>query len=113
MGANTPPERPCVPVGATRNARVSFKGQLDSGELLTGTPTIVEVGTSDLTITNKALNSGTIQVGSDASVLALQAVTYTMAGMLLATAEYQIKITVSTDAGQVLVAFDWFDVLDE
>ena len=38
---------------------VEFTDHLDSGELLTGTPTVEEITTTDLTLANKALNTGT------------------------------------------------------
>ena len=113
MGATTAPERPSVPEGAARNVKTSFKGQLDSGELLSGTPTITEVTTSDLTISNEALNSSTITIGDDTSVLANQAVTYTVTGQQVANSPYTLKIVVGTDASQTLVAYDILEVRNE
>ena len=113
MGANTAPERPSVPEGATRNAKTSFKGQLDSGELLSSTPVVTEMTTSDLTISNEALNTSTITVGDDTSVLASQAVQYTVTGQLVANSPYTLKIVVSTDASQTLVAYDVLEARNE
>jgi len=113
MGSNTAPERPPLIVGETRNDRVSFKGNLDAGELLTGTPLVVEVTTTNLTLTSKAINTSTIAVGADAAVLAGQAVQFTVAGQLAATGKYKIQITVTTDGGQTLVKYVWLLVASE
>ena len=91
MGSNTAPERPPLIVGETRNDRVSFKGILDAGELLTGTPLVVEI----------------------TAVLAGQAVLFIVAGQKAATEKYQIKITATTDGGQTLVKFVWLLVASE
>jgi len=116
-GPNTAPEHPSIPVGSSHNAKVSFKGQLDSGELLTGTPTVVEVNAldvavspSDLTISGKAVNTATIAVNEDTAVLAGQAVVYLVSGQLLTNTPYRIKITATTDGGQTLVGYDYLHV---
>lgn len=52
-----------------RNGAVDFTGQLDPAELLTGTPLVVEVGTNDLTITSKAVNTAAITInGATAAI---------------------------------------------
>ncbi len=115
MGDNTAPELISAPEGATRNAKVSCKGQLDSGDLLTGTPTIVEVDAdnavvspSDLTISGKAVNSSTMEVNEDTTVLAGQGVVYTFSGQLVANSPYRIRTTVSTTpGGQTLVVYNY------
>lgn len=114
MGDNTAPQRPQVPVGATRNHKVSFVGQLDSGELLTGTPLAVEVTTSDLTITNKAVNSAALTINNKTVAIG-QAVTFTASGQLVASSPYTVKITATTDAtaAQTLVAYAVFDAVTD
>lgn len=109
-GANTAPERPPIPVGAVRACKVSFKGQLDSGELLNGTTgastlTVAEQTTSDLTLGGAVFNAGTITIDDDTAVLTGQAVTFTVTGQLEANSPYTIKITCTTDASQTLVAY--------
>ena len=104
-GLNTAPQRPVLVAGETTNARYSLKGKLDSGELATGTPTITEETTSDLTITNKAINSSTLTINDDTAVLAGQAAIWTTTGQLLATREYTLKITFTTDASQTRTIF--------
>lgn len=93
---NTAPQRRTKTVGETRNLAVSFVDVLDASELLTGTPTVVEVTTSDLTITNKAVNNASMVVNGE-TCLAGQVVTCTVAGGVAGT-DYQIRITVGTNA---------------
>lgn len=83
-------------VGDSDLFAVSYVPYLDSGELLTGTPTIVEITTTDLTITNKAVSTTTLTI-EGVAVLTGQAVQFLVAGML-AGVTYTIKITVSTDS---------------
>lgn len=93
---NTAPQRRTKTAGETRNVAVSFVDVLDVGELLTGTPTVLEVTTTDLTLTNKAVNSQAMTVNG-ASCVAGQVVTFTVAGGTAGTS-YDIRITVSTNA---------------
>lgn len=95
-----------VSVGSTRHAAIDMRSMLDSGELLTGTPAIVEVTTSDLSITNKAVNTSEIQVNGKAVEIG-GAVQFTVSGHVSDGGEdgegtYRIRVTVSTDASQTL-----------
>lgn len=83
-------------VSEARNVAVDFYNMLDTGELLTGTPTVEEITTSALTLANKAINSTTQNVNG-ASRAAGQVVTFKVTGGS-AGVLYKIKITVSTDA---------------
>ncbi|MES0444964.1 MAG: hypothetical protein ABUJ92_00325 [Desulfobacterales bacterium] len=94
---STAPQRQGASVGATRNVGVSFSGELDSGELLTGTPTITEDATSDLTITNKVINTAILELNG-ISVPIGEAVQCTVLGFVSANFPYTLNITVSTDA---------------
>lgn len=90
-------QRPCKTASETRNAGVSFANKLDSGELLSGTPTVVEVTTSALTLTNKAVNTSALTLdGQDVAIG--EAVTFTVAGGS-AGVRYHIRVNVDTDAG--------------
>lgn len=82
-----------------RNFAVSFAGKLDSGELLSGTPTIAEVTTTDLTIENKVVSTTSLTINGE-SVAASHAVQFKVAGGT-AGARYTIKITVVTNASPV------------
>lgn len=97
MGVVTAIQIPPVAVGDVFNVAVSFAGQLDSGEVLTGTPTITEVTSTDLTISNKAVNSAAITVNGT-SVAIGGAVQCKVLGQLLATREYTLKIVAVTDS---------------
>ena len=114
MGTNLAPETPTLAVGEVRNFAVSFVDVLDSGELLTGTPTVAEETTSDLTIANKAVNTAALTVNGQ-SVAIGQAVQFKVSGQLTTHTPYKIKITVSTTAtpAQTLVRWVQFQVANE
>ena len=83
----------------TRLATVSFRSVLSSGELLTGTPTVAEVGTADLTISNVAVNT-TAVAASDIfpdGVSVGQAVQFLVSGGVAGTT-YSIRVSATTDA---------------
>lgn len=103
--SHTAPQRPSVPEGSVRNFIVTFSIPLDSGELLTGTPTVVDSSPNspeELTITNKVVNTAILTLdngdGSTTSVPIGEAVQFSVSGMLAATGSYTINITVGTDA---------------
>jgi len=109
---STAPQRNTMAVGATRNFAVSFADKLDTGELLTGTPTIVDNSPSSpevLTITNKAVSVAELTING-ATVPIGEAVQFSLSGQASGVS-YTIKITVSTDAtpAQVLVDYVIFD----
>jgi len=80
----------------TRTISCDYTAKLDEGESLTGTPTIAEVTTTDLTITGAQLNSGSLTINNE-TVAASKAVQCQVAGGTSGST-YSIKITVSTDA---------------
>lgn len=92
----TAPEIPTIQAGETCNAAVDMRGKLDSGELFTGTPTVAEQTTSDLTIANEAVNTATLTING-ASVVAGQAVQFNVTGAT-AGVSYLLKITGGTDS---------------
>jgi hypothetical protein len=79
----------------TRAVSVDFRGKLDSGELLTGTPTVTD-SASVLTLANEAVNSGNVTING-ATCAAGQAVTFTVAGGVAGT-DYTITVQCGTDA---------------
>lgn len=102
MSDITAPNTEVLAVGATRFASVDFHGQLDQGELLTGTPTVEDTA-GVLTITNAKVSTEGLTInGSDAAPG--EAVQFTVTGGVSGTT-YSIKVTVSTDAGQTLVGY--------
>ncbi len=75
---------------------VDFTDYLRSGETLTGTPTVVEVTTSALTIDNKAVNSAAIT--KDGRTVAIgKGVVFRVQGGTAGTT-YTIRVTVGTSA---------------
>jgi len=82
-------------VSEVRNVAVSFSGKLDSGELLTGTPTVTEVTTTDLTFASEAVNTAALTVNGESTPIG-EAVQFSVTGGSVGT--YEIKIAVGTDA---------------
>ena len=80
----------------TRTISVDYTDKLDSGESLSGTPTITEVTSADLTISGAQLNSGALTING-VSVAANKAAQCQVAGGTSGTT-YQVLIQVSTDA---------------
>lgn len=97
MGTITADQMPALAVGDTQAGAVSFAGQLDTSEVLTGTPTITEQTTSDLTITNKVVSTAALTINGE-SVAIGEAVTFAVSGQQLTGSPYTIKIVVSTDS---------------
>lgn len=93
------PQRNTKTVSEVRNVAISFSGKLDSGELLTGTPAITEVGASSpqaLTFTNIAVSTA-IQDINDISTPIGEAVQFSVSGGV-ANAVYTIEIACATDS---------------
>ncbi len=114
MGRNIAPEHPAAATGETNVFAVDFSGALDSGELLTGTPTVAEVTSSDLTITSKSINTGALTINSRSVAVGL-AVQFKVVGQVVSGSPYKIKITVSTDSSPAQTKVKWirFVVEDE
>ena len=93
----TAQERIPASVGEEINSAASFSGELDAGEKLSGAPLVVEAGTSDLTITNKTINTAELEI-NDVQVPIGEAVQYHISGFVSANFPYTINITVTTDA---------------
>lgn len=73
------PQVPTVVVGETRNGRLSFANLLDSGELLTGTPTLTEIGTTHMTFSNVSVTTAAMEV-NDVQESAGTVVTFKVVG---------------------------------
>lgn len=85
-------------VGATDVLSVDCSGFLDAGETVTGTPTVVEVGSAQLTITNVQINGSAITI-QGVSVPASHAVTFTADATSSAKGIYTLRINIPTTAG--------------
>jgi hypothetical protein len=90
-----------------RNVSVNFADLLDSGELLTGTPTVVS--DTDVTIDNEQVNDEIIIINNE-SVAVGNAVQFTVECAV--AGNYTVEIKVSTDAGQVLEGLCILKVID-
>ena len=94
-------QRPVISLGDTDIAKIDYTEYLDADELLTGTPTIVEVTTTDLTLTNKVVNTEEVRI-LERDVAIGKAILFKVSGQKINT-EYTIRITVSTDGGRTAV----------
>ncbi len=94
----TAPQLHAMTSGETRAFAVSFKDILDDGELLTGTPTVVDLA-SVLTLASKAVNTAAIPASEvfPEEVAIGQAVQFTATGGTAGTT-YTIRVTCGTDA---------------
>ena len=102
-------QRHTLSVGATRLCRVNCTDDLDSGVSLTGSPTVAEVTTSDLTLANKIVNTATYTDDVTGNTVAIgKGIQFTVSGGSAGTT-YRVRITCSTDGSpaETLV----FDVL--
>jgi hypothetical protein len=90
------PQTQSKTASGVRNVAVSLAALLDVGELLTGTPTVAEVTTSALTITNAVVSTTELTINGVAVPIG-EAVQFQVAGGVANTL-YKIKITVLTDS---------------
>jgi hypothetical protein len=97
VSKNTAVKQPEFPVGSVQLFSISFVGQLDSGEKLTGTPLVTEQTTSDLTITNKVVSTAALVI--DGQTVAIgKAVQCLVSGFQVANSPYTIKVQCDTDS---------------
>lgn len=108
-GPNTATKQGFPVQGFGAELRVSFKGKLDAGVLLVSSPTVIEVDSdgvevspSDLTIANVVINTETLTIENDTSVLAGQAIVCTFTGHLAATGNYRLLLSATNNSGNPL-----------
>lgn len=82
--------------GETRTYIVCFSEKLCTGEVLTGTPTVEELRTSALTLSDAALTSTEWTI-SGRPIKAYTAVQFTVSGGTART-DYTIRVTAGTDS---------------
>lgn len=86
-----------VSAGAKRMVAVDFTKWLDGAAVLTGTPTVVEVTTSALTLANKAVSTTTLTI-NDRTVAVGKAVQFSVITPSDgAGTNYRVRVTVSSD----------------
>ena len=109
----TAPQRHTISAGSTRLLAFIFTDDLPSGVVLTGTPTVDEVGADVLTITNVAVNTATFVDDNTGDTIAIGHAVQALVSGGTAGTEYQLRCTVSNDAspaetyvGDVIVRYD-------
>lgn len=85
-----------------RTFTVEFSDKLHAEELLSGTPTVEEVGTSALTISSPELTVSPLMVMGYVFIPTSRGAQFTVEGGVAGTT-YTIRITAETDAGQTLI----------
>ena len=76
---NIAPQRHEKCVSEVINVKVDMRSVLDTGELLSGTPTVAEVDDTDLTIQNNIVNTATLTINDD-TVAVGEAVQFRVSG---------------------------------
>ena len=89
-------QQPSVSQGDVDIVSIDYTDWLDSGELLTGSVTVAEQTTSDLTFANEAVNTATVEIFRKTVAIG-KAVQFKVSGQQAGTT-YRIRITVATDA---------------
>ena len=79
-----------------RNIAIDLRGKLEVDELLIGTPTVEEITTSDLSLSNEAVSSSELTIEDDLVPVG-QAVQFKVTGGV-AGKRYKIRVTVNTNA---------------
>lgn len=84
-------------VSETEVVSINYSDVLDSGELLTGTPTVTEVSTANLSLANKLVSTATyVESFSGETVAVGKAVQFTVSTSTAGL--YQIRVSVATDS---------------
>lgn len=111
MGLAIAPDRPVAVVDEADLFSVDFTDVLESGEKLTGTPTVIEVTSTDLMIANKSVNTA-ILIINNKTVAIGKAIQFKVSGHLVSHTPYTIKITCGTDSSpaQTKVRYVIFNV---
>lgn len=91
-------------VSEVRNVAIDFQGKLDTSELLTGTPTVTEVDTTDLTLASKVVSTAELTIRGTTVAIG-EAVQFRVSGGV-AGGEYTIRISVTTTASPAQTLVD-------
>lgn len=87
---------PYISAGDVEMVAIDYTDHLDSSELLTGTPTVTEQSTTDLTFANQAVSTGALTINGR-SVVTGAAVQFKVSGQQ-ATRTYRVRISVGTNS---------------
>jgi len=96
MAIHKAPQIHTKTVSEERNIAFAFDDVLDSDELLTGTPAILEVTTTDLTISNKVISTAELTIDGISTPIGEAVQCHITGGV--ANTTYEVLITVSTDS---------------
>lgn len=96
------PQIHTIRVGSDENISVDCSPVLDTSELMTGIPTVEEVSTSDLTITDVSINTQTMTINSS-TVIAGKAIQFSVADVPVSALgeTKKIRLTFTTDSTPV------------
>jgi hypothetical protein len=97
------PQRHTKTPTETRNVAVDLFGKLDAGEILTGSPTVEEQMTGDLTIMNATINTLQLRI-NERQVGLGEAVQFRVSGGQ-PHQQYILRVMVNTSAAQHLVEY--------
>lgn len=86
-----------------RTFTVEFSDKLLADELLSGTPTVEEVGSSELTISGPELTVSPSDIFAKVFIPTSRGALFTVAGGVAGTT-YTIRVTAETDDGQTLIS---------
>lgn len=105
---NIAPQLHEVGIAETRAIAVDFQGKLEQNsplEKLSGTPTVTEVTTTDLTLASKAISTGILSInGVDVPIAMAVQFTVDASGGTVGK-EYTIKIVCGTDGSQTVSGY--------
>ena len=85
---------PPISEGDVEIVSISYVGLLDSDEVLTGTPVVTEVTTTDLTLSNKTVSSVALIINAKEVAIG-KAVQFKIAGQQSGTV-YRVRVSVGT-----------------
>lgn len=100
---------PTISVGDTDTQSIDLQDYLDEGETFTGTPTVVELTTAHLTLSNKAFNASEITVAGREVAIGM-AIQFKVSGQQ-AGMTYRIQSTGTTTAGRTVTMITRFSAV--
>lgn len=99
-----------ISVGASRTASVDLSGMLDADETLFSLDSVVEVGSSVLTLSDLQVNTVQLVVNNRTAAIGKVAMFRVVGGSsVVAQERYQVKLTVTTTNGDTFSVSCWFE----
>lgn len=96
---DTAPQIHEMSTSETRAVAVSMVGKLDGGETLTGTPTVTEVSTTEMTLASKAVNTAALSING-ATVAIGNAIQFTV--VCPTPGHYSVRVECGTSESQTI-----------